>query len=297
MDAVIAFVDSSDPVWLMDYYQTTNEEMFTRRFRDWGLLRYVFRGIDKYMPYIDNVFLVVAYESQVPSWVNKETVKVVYHKDFVPEEYLPTFNCNVLEAYLWNIPGLGEEFIYFNDDTIIINPTVPEDFFENGLPVFETNVYSINKEGQFAQIVRNSSNLAKLAISPIQFAGDISYQWTNHVPDPFVKSECIACYNKISNFIKRTMTVTRSHLNMNQYLWLAYAYYQNKYVKRSMPSAYFRLDRPLDGLANTVLGDNIKTICINDCKDDLDDSVFETFSELALKPLEQKMPEKSKYEL
>ena len=57
----------------------------------------------------------------LPSWLNKEHPKlnIVNHKDFIPEKYLPTFNSHAL----WNmhrIPGLAENFVYFNDDMFLI---------------------------------------------------------------------------------------------------------------------------------------------------------------------------------
>lgn len=50
-------------------------------------------------------------------------------EEFVPEEYLPTFNSLVFEAFLHQIPGLSEHFIYMNDDTIITKPLNSSSFF------------------------------------------------------------------------------------------------------------------------------------------------------------------------
>jgi hypothetical protein len=63
-----------------------------KRFRDWGTLRYLFRGIAENMPFVRKVHLVVSHESQVPEWVNREEVHIVLHKDIIPAEFLPTFN-------------------------------------------------------------------------------------------------------------------------------------------------------------------------------------------------------------
>ena len=77
MDIVITYVNGLDPIWQKDYEQHTNTPILEKRFRDWGTLRYLFRGIEKNMPFIRKVFLVVACESQVPEWINQEEVHIV----------------------------------------------------------------------------------------------------------------------------------------------------------------------------------------------------------------------------
>ena len=66
MDIVITYVNGLDPVWQKDYEQHTNQPVLEKRFRDWGTLRYLFRGIEMNMPFIRKVHLVVSHESQVP---------------------------------------------------------------------------------------------------------------------------------------------------------------------------------------------------------------------------------------
>ena len=55
MDAVITYVDGNDPVWKRDYEKTTNVPVMEKRFRDWGTLKYLLRGIETKMPFIRNV--------------------------------------------------------------------------------------------------------------------------------------------------------------------------------------------------------------------------------------------------
>ena len=135
MDAVITYVDGNDPVWKQDYEKTTNVPVMQKRFRDWGTLKYLLRGIECRMPFIRNVYLVVSHPSQVPEWADCENLKVVLHKDIIPAEFLPTFNCNPIEMHLHRIPGLDEEFLYFNDDMFPVGDCRPEDFFRDGKAV------------------------------------------------------------------------------------------------------------------------------------------------------------------
>ena len=132
MDIIIAYVDGQDPVWQKDYEVYMNAPVLAKRFRDWGTLPYLFRGIQYRMPFIENVFLVVSHESQVPEWVDRDNVKVVLHKDYIPQEYLPTFNSTTISLFLHRIPGLGEQYLYFNDDIFPVGECRPEDYFRNG---------------------------------------------------------------------------------------------------------------------------------------------------------------------
>ena len=111
MDIVITYVNSLDPEWQKDYEKHTNTPILEKRFRDWGTLKYLFRGIAKNMPFIRKVFLVVSNDSQVPLWIDRNKVEIVLHKDIIPAEYLPTFNSNTIEMHLHRIKELDEQFL------------------------------------------------------------------------------------------------------------------------------------------------------------------------------------------
>ena len=140
VDFVITWVDMNDPEWLEEYLKYRNDKHNTRngvsvaRFRDNGFLRYWFRGVEKYAPWVRLVHFIVS--GRVPSWLDTDNPKlhIVRHEDFIPKEYLPTFNSVVIERYIHRIPGLSEHFVYFNDDFYIINQLPVERFFRNGLP-------------------------------------------------------------------------------------------------------------------------------------------------------------------
>jgi len=72
----------------------------------------------------------------LPKWLNTGHPKlnIVKHEDFLNKDYLPVFNSRAIEINLHRIPGLAEQFIYFNDDMFITKPVKKSDFFNNGLP-------------------------------------------------------------------------------------------------------------------------------------------------------------------
>ncbi len=140
IDFVITWVDMSDPEWQADFAKYSGNKGNTKngvseaRFRDYGFLKYWFRGVEKFAPWVRKVHFVTS--GQKPEWLDDSHPKLhlVNHEDYIPAQFLPTYNSVVIERYLHKIPGLAEHFVYFNDDFYIINAISEERFFRNGLP-------------------------------------------------------------------------------------------------------------------------------------------------------------------
>lgn len=149
IDFVVTWVDMNDPEWQKEFekysQKSVNEKngVSDARFRDNGFLKYWFRGIEKFAPWVRKIHFVTS--SRPPEWldVNNPKLNIVWHEDIIPQEFLPTFNSVVIERFMHRIPGLAEHFVYFNDDFYIINNIKEERFFLNGLPrdiaVFQYN--------------------------------------------------------------------------------------------------------------------------------------------------------------
>ena len=137
IDFVIAWVDGSDSEWRKrkaalkgDISVDDREE----RYRDWGLLPYWFRGVEKYAPWVRKIWFIC--DQKPPTWLNTNHPKleIVHHEDYLPEEYRPAFSSHPIELNLHRIEGLSERFVYFNDDTYLLRPVIEEFFFRGGLP-------------------------------------------------------------------------------------------------------------------------------------------------------------------
>ena len=149
IDFVVTWVNMDDPEWQNEFAKYSGNSNNTKngvskaRFRDYGFLKYWFRGIEKFAPWVRKIHFVTS--GQKPEWLDENNPKIhlVNHKDFIPAEFLPTYNSVVIERYMYRIPGLSDHFVYFNDDFYIINHITPERFFKNGLPcdiaVFDYN--------------------------------------------------------------------------------------------------------------------------------------------------------------
>ncbi len=140
IDFVITWVDMDDPKWQKEFAQysgkidNTKNEMAVARFRDYGFLKYWFRGVEKFAPWVRKIHFVTS--GQHPEWldINHPKLQLVNHDDYIPKQYLPCFNSNLIEIYMHRIPNLSEHFVYFNDDFFIINHVTQQRFFTNGLP-------------------------------------------------------------------------------------------------------------------------------------------------------------------
>ncbi len=292
MDAVITYVNGLDPLWQKDYEKCTNEPILEKRFRDWGTLKYLLRGIEVNMPFIKNVFLVVARDSQVPEWVDRSVLKVVLHEDFVPEDCLPTFNCNPLEMHLHRIPGLDEQYLYFNDDMFPMSPSSPEDFFIDGKPAinFSTCLFAFNS---YKSITRNSNRLALKALGK---KPGLFFKRPQHTCSPMLKSVCEEVYAKVENEISSSLTKIRTKDNYNQYLFLDYMYYTGRAVSRRIPAKFFSLATASpEKIATFICNPSSKLICINDVH--IKESRYEPIRTGLLSAFEKRFPKKSRFEL
>lgn len=140
IDFVITWVDMNDPDWQEDFIRYSGKTGNSKngispaRFRDYGFLKYWFRGVEKFAPWVRKIHFVTS--GQKPDWLDERNPKInlISHKDYIPEQFLPTYNSVVIERYIHRIPGLANHFVYFNDDFFIINTIERERFFRNGLP-------------------------------------------------------------------------------------------------------------------------------------------------------------------
>ena len=184
IDFVVPWVDDKDPLWQKKKAELTGvdyEEGNTEvRYRDWDTLKYWFRGVEKFAPWVRNIYFVT--DDQKPDWLNIEHPKLkwVKHTEFIPKEYLPTFSCQAIEWNLHRIEGLSENFVYFNDDVFLINHTKPEDFFKNGLPCDLPCLGVLYPNGFFSYLMFNNTDLLNRHFSLKQSIKNKLSNWVKH---------------------------------------------------------------------------------------------------------------------
>lgn len=229
VDFVVPYVDNQDKVWRKAYLDYVNKRnLFARvenisglRYKDIGLIKYQLKLVEKFMPFINKIYLLVSNIEQVPSDINKDKVVVVLHKDFIPREYLPTFNSTTIEMFLWNIPNLSEHFIYANDDMIPTKEMAITDFFEND----KIKINFLN-----GTLKRVDSNFFYQCVNSCHHIQDRLHKQYNeldfykpmHSFTPMIKSHCLEAYKSIEDLIKPHIWAFRTYKQHNQYIYPIY---------------------------------------------------------------------------
>lgn len=259
IDIVVTYVDDRDPVWQKMASQY-NVELNPKRYRSWDIFQFWFRGVEKFMSWIRTVHLVVSNVEQVPSWLDQSKVHVVLHKDIIPEDLLPTFNSTTIEMYLCKIPGLAEHFIYSNDDMLAIDSLQVEDFFKDGIPIYEL-IERTSARNVFRMQCKNSYKLAaKLAGKTVD---NIHYFYIKHSMDPMLKSICEEVHEKAGDEILKKCTKFREPWNFTQYLFPDYALMVGRSSLGHMPFKYFAMADYADAV--DCIGRKLaKVVCVND---------------------------------
>lgn len=291
MDIVITYVNGLDPLWQKDYEAHTSIPVLTKRFRDWGTLRYLMRGIEVNMPFIRKVHLVVARDSQVPKWVNRDVVNVVLHEDIIPAEFLPTFNCNPIEMHLHRIKDLDEEYMYFNDDVFPMLPCKPTDLFVDGKGVLGMSRHLLSLD-MFKKICRNSDVVARKALGK---RPQITFLRPQHVCTPMLRSECCELYESVEQDIRSSISKTRTANNISQYLFLNYMYLKGKLINRRLSKRHFSLGiTSVEKLRKFIINPDRMFTCINDVQ--LSEERYEELRRVLIESFDTRFPNKSKFE-
>ena len=301
IDIVVPYVNCWDPEWskLASKYVGTIEY---NRVRDLGTLRYFFRGVEKNMPWIHNVYLVLQSESQIPTWlnINHPKLKIVYHRDYIPKKYLPTFNSNVIELFYHRIKGLTRQFILANDDTIAIRPLKETDFFCDGKIVYGPSdrvspMIIADESSAFVKTIKNTS----IAAGVITGKYDSPFYKDYHLFMPYFKKVYRYCWKRYSAGIRHSFMNSRIRSIRNITHLLFY------FVGRELDLYKIDLDyKP--GLLRLTDGSDIEKIiyalevtgssicCLNDMFQLTSDRIA---SNTICKSLDHFLPNRSEFEL
>ena len=327
IDIVIPWVDPGDPEWRKEKkkysFVVTNEDDDREiRYRDWDNLQYVFRGIEKFAPWVNKVHFVTY--GHLPKWLNVNAPKlhVVRHEDFIPTEYLPLFSSHVIELNMHRIEGLSEKFIYFNDDIFLLKMTEPEDFFQNGLPcdaniqnlimpnyktfspiVFNTVAYinlHFNKKKQMKKypgkyfnpkygLVGTSMNLF------FSYWNGFTGFFNHHLAIPYLKSTLQEVWKEEPEILERTCRHRfRDNQDVNQYIFRYWQLASGRFVPSTVKGKYFLVSSDNSRILDYINRSKGKMICINDAEFNRD---FELAKEQINGALERKLPNKSRFEI
>lgn len=338
IDVVVTWVDGNDPEWIKEkkkYDVTISSDLEdasnkSNRYRDWELMRYWFRGIEKNMPFINKIFFVTW--GHVPEWldINNPRIVIVNHTDYIPKKYLPTYNSNVIELNLHRIEGLSENFILFNDDVFIIDKTREEMFFKNDKPcdmLISTIYYNYDVSTPFYHTVFNNLGIINKHFSSKWLGWKRLIKWispkfgrknmmTNFytivfrriygfVDQHFTIAHKKSVFKKIwnlehDNLDRACMNRFRSPMDFSNWLMRYWNFMTGNFepIKLYDLGDYYELsdDKSLEVICNKIIEKNRPVLVINDLIDDVNDDQFKKYKSRLIQSFEKIFPDKSTFE-
>lgn len=325
VDFVITWVDGSDVEWQRErekYLGTEAGDSSEVRFRDWDNLRYWFRAIEKYAPWVNKIHFVTY--GHIPEWLDtsNERINIVEHKDILPAECLPTFSSRAIELNIFRIHGLSEQFVYFNDDMFVNGPVTPQVFFKNHMPRDSFGLNPVHfSEDSSARVLGNIltildskfdykeckkknffiwynpcnglKNVIKtLLLSPWPWAPGFYY---SHLPESYLKSECEEVWkNNQEVFEETSRQKFRTDTSVNQWIFKFWRFMTGHFIPISTKRGKcFHLYDDDSQVLNAIRQSSPQLICINDTKFTTE---WEIKKERIKEEFEKKYPEKSSFE-
>lgn len=325
IDFVVPWVDDSDPDWihsrsLHKHAATGVSDTRDIRFRDWGMFKYWFRGVDKFAPWVNKIHLVTY--GHIPEWLNIDHPKlnIVRHEQYIPDKYLPTFSSHTIELNMHRINGLADKFVYFNDDLFIINRISPGTFFTNGLPN-DSAVLDALDGGGFKLILINDVRIINSIYMKRQSMQQAPLKWFNpkygmnlvrnflllpwskftgfynyHMPNSFLKITLEEVWSHAYEELDATcMRKFRSDLDVNQYLFRYWQLAKNLFhpVSKQRYGHFLRVGvDPLEDVIGTVKRSRKSFVCINDHAPDIGKHDLQRIVDT----LNQRFPERCSFE-
>lgn len=175
VDVVFTWVNDKDERWQKKYKRALEEVNSPiglyaddqARFSNHDELYYSVHSVLKFLPWVRKIFIVT--DGQIPNWYQGEkycNIEFIDHHQIIESQYLPTFNSHVIEANLFKIPDLSENFLYFNDDVFVARPLPREHFFASNdiASIFVSNksLASMRNRGIGTPTLFAASNSGKL---------------------------------------------------------------------------------------------------------------------------------------
>jgi len=330
IDILISWVDGNDPDWLAEKAKYSPKEVITDdralRYRDWDNLQYLFRGIEKFAPWVNNVFFVTW--GHLPKWLNTDAPKlrIVNNHDYIPSEYNPTFSSHTKEINFHRIKGLSEHFVYFNDDMFLLRQTRREDFFKNGKPCdcailtahshneaepymfFQYRATGImNKYFNNKEVIRKnrggwySLKYGKMLFRSWVLSGFPRFTgvWQQHLPFTLLKSTMEELWEKeYESFHQTCLNRFRSMSDYNIWVFRNWQLASGNFHPRGLRAGNnFNInnERSLKEVTDYIEKQKRKMICINDAE--MSDEEFTKVKNALIQSFDKILPEKSVYEI
>ncbi len=330
IDFVVLWVDGNDPAWQTEKAKysphKTDDSNSVNRYRDWGLMPYWFRAVEKFTPWVRKIHFVTW--GHLPSFLNTDNPKinVVRHEDYMPKDCLPSFNSQALEVNLHRIPDLAENFVYFNDDMFILRPMDETAFFDNGLPctyggevpmpfIGEIGIWQHAAANNMGIINKHFDKRTQYAIHKNKFISK-TYRWQDnirsavlwklfpnffygfenlHAPAAYCKKTFEEVWSKEPDILNTTTANRfRQASDVNQWVMLWWQVASGQFIPYNTDNFVSCADEnTISLLCDIIENQEHDMICINDPENPVD---FENLSEKVRNAFKKILPDKSSFE-
>lgn len=325
IDFVIPWVDGGDAEWqkeknLYSGRKTDEEDDRDIRFRDWETLKYWFRGVEKNTPWVNRIHFITW--GHLPEWLNTDHPKlhIVNHRDYIPEEYLPTFSSHVIELNMHRIPDLADHFVYFNDDIFILKPMPESDFFQDGIPCDVCALNAITPRlGEFSPIIlQTTSYINKHFDKKKDMKRNFKKWFSPKYGKLLVRTACLLPWNYYTGFYNHHLAVAyekktletvweqepgildqtcrhrfRDNADVNQYIFRYWRLASGDFIPHEPLGKYKNMGEDNSAIYKDIRNRSYKLYCINDKDNEAD---FEQEKRKLIAAFDSIFPEKSGFE-
>lgn len=268
---VIPMVFPQDPEWRQEYAKYHCKDATKNvRYRSWGTEELLVRCCIRYMPWLRRIYILLAQESQKnslpltpPEGKGIPEVRIVYHREFMPERYLPCFASPCFEMFLDRIPGLSEQFIYANDDMFPLSPLEPTDFFRGGLPC----QFITQRPYPPAPNMFQRKCMYQLNMIARPYGKHYTTKWpdTGHIFAAILKTSCREVWKRHGEEIERFLSpLKRTDRSFNHYIYMLYQHFEHKFVEHMPRRQYTDQHTPVEKLVSIIRDPHAGIVCLND---------------------------------
>lgn len=324
IDFVVLWVDGNDPKWLEEKakWDPNAQKGSANRYRDWDNLKYWFRAVENFTPWVRKIHLVTW--GHLPSFLNVEHPKlnIVKHSDFLPQDVLPIFNSNPIELNIHRIKDLSDKFVLFNDDMFVLQRLSPEFFFRNGSPCdraifnalipngedlyfFRSNDMALvnrffdkrtcvkKRFGKYYSLKYGADLYRNIALYPWgQFTGF----YDDHLPIAYNKKVFDEVWLKVGTELSLATTHKfRAKDDLSHWVFRYWQYASGEFTPCKKRGQFVEIsDGSIAQTEELIRCKKVPMVCLNDSDPDID---FESLKKRVIDAFECILPQKSSFEV
>ena len=272
IDYIVSYIDFSQKEIKDLYREVAGEEYASNVNSDYLDFTLTLKLILKNMPFINKLYITCKDVQKLPEGTDrliKESngrIVRVNESEFMPTGFI-TFASNCIEMFLWQIPSLGEKFIYGNDDMIPLQKMEAYEFFNDGKPIGHANWYEPQFTSMYNMHELNATNLIY-----DRHKNNDNYQEVccpEHSLRALTKSICRECYERYEPFITASLYPIRYFNGFNADMFMMYGLRHKLIEDRELPYKYAYYSATEENakalLDKAMNGEEIEdVVCMND---------------------------------